>query len=116
MSKATTERERKSDFEVGYAKPPVATRFPKGKSGNPSGRPRNRSKTVDDLILQEVYRPIVVTEGGKRKKIKAIEAVLRGQMALAAKGNGPAQRAVIRLAQELEDRKLAEKKELLENA
>ena len=28
------------DYEVGYGRPPVATRFSKGQSGNPRGRPK----------------------------------------------------------------------------
>jgi len=28
------------DYAVGYGKPPVGTRFQKGQSGNPEGRPR----------------------------------------------------------------------------
>ena len=27
-----------NDYEVGYRKPPLATRFKKGQSGNPSGK------------------------------------------------------------------------------
>jgi len=27
---------KKKEYEIGYKKPPVATRFPKGVSGNPS--------------------------------------------------------------------------------
>jgi hypothetical protein len=30
----------KNDVEVGYGKPPKGTRFKKGQSGNPSGRPK----------------------------------------------------------------------------
>ena len=39
----------KNDYEVGYKKPPVATRFEKGQSGNPSGRPKRllRSSTPE---------------------------------------------------------------------
>ena len=29
-----------NNYEVGYRRPPVATRYPKGKSGNPKGRPK----------------------------------------------------------------------------
>jgi hypothetical protein len=106
--------EPKGKFEVGYAKPPVATRFKKGMSGNPSGRPRNRGKSVEDLILQETNRPIIINEGGKRKKVTVIEAVLRSHLASAIKGNGPNQRAVIRLAKEMEDRERALRDEALE--
>ena len=35
-------RDKKSDYEVGYGKPPRETRFVKGRSGNPRGRPRAR--------------------------------------------------------------------------
>jgi len=31
------------DYEMGYGKPPKSSRFAKGKSGNPSGRPKKPS-------------------------------------------------------------------------
>ena len=34
----------RSGYEVGYAKPPLATRFAPGRSGNPKGRPRGSKK------------------------------------------------------------------------
>jgi len=37
------------DYEVGYRKPPVATRFKKGASGNPSGR----RKKIPSRLTQE---------------------------------------------------------------
>jgi hypothetical protein len=40
------------DYDVGYGKPPVETRFQKGQSGNPEGRPRSPKKLV--TLLAEV--------------------------------------------------------------
>ena len=41
-----------TDYAVGYRKPPVETRFQKGQSGNPQGRPRGTKKLV--TLLGEV--------------------------------------------------------------
>ena len=41
-------------------------------------------------------------EGDKVTRIPALQAVLRSQIALAAKGNGPAQRAVVKTVQKIE--------------
>ena len=56
------------DYEVGYKKPPVHTRFQKGQSGNPRGRPRG-SKNLSTLLIEALDKLVVVTENGKRRKI-----------------------------------------------
>jgi hypothetical protein len=45
---------------------------------------------------------VPVRDGDKIVKMPAIQAVHRSQIALAAKGNGPAQRAVLRVVQAIE--------------
>ena len=40
------------DYAVGYGRPPLETRFQKGQTGNPEGRPRGTKKLV--TLLAEV--------------------------------------------------------------
>jgi uncharacterized protein DUF5681 len=95
--------------KVGYRLPPVHTRFQKGRSGNPGGRPRGTTaERAKALVLQEAYRPVTVRVGDKTHTLPAIQAVLRAQIALAAQGHGPAQRAVIAAVQAIE-REIAER-------
>jgi hypothetical protein len=84
------------DYKVGYRRPPSETRFRKGVSGNPGGRPRGMTAgRAKRLALQEAYRPITVREGDEVFTLPTLQALMRQQGRLAAKGNGPAQRAFI---------------------
>src|SRR5258708_24574573 len=88
---------------VGYGKPPVHTRFRKGKSGNPTGkRKHGEAERAEALIRQEVYRLLTVREGEAVRKMPALQAVIRSQIACAVKGSVAAQRAVVKLLQDRE--------------
>ena len=95
---------RQGGYAIGYGKPPVHTRFRKGQSGNPRGKavesPVRRAKA---LALAEAYRTVTVADRAGGVAMPAIQAVMRRQIALAMKGNGPAQRAVIAAVEEIED-------------
>jgi Family of unknown function (DUF5681) len=92
-----TSRKRKSvAYAVGYGKPPLHTRFRKGQSGNPGGRPRRiATERAKALALREAYRTVTVKEDGKALTLPAIQAILRSQIVLAAKGNVQAQRGIL---------------------
>ncbi len=67
--------DEKKDYEVGRGKPPLHTRFQKGKSGNPSGRPRGSKNTF--TLLREVANEMVfVSENGRRRKITKLHAAM----------------------------------------
>jgi hypothetical protein len=88
---------------VGYGKPPVHSRFRKGQSGNPTGKRKHReAERAEALIRQEVYRLLTVREGDAVKKMPALQAVIRSQIACAVKGNVAAQRAIVKLLQDRE--------------
>ena len=90
-------------YEVGYGKPPVRTRFRTGQSGNPGGRPRGMTAgRANALVLKEAYRLVRLREGETVIELPALQAILRAQVAGAAKGSGPAQRAVIEAVQTIE--------------
>jgi hypothetical protein len=92
----TARSTKSAPHQVGYRKPPPHAQFRKGQSGNPGGRPRRTaSERAKELVLREAYRAVTVKEGGRALALPAIQAILRSQIALAAKGNVQAQRAVL---------------------
>jgi hypothetical protein len=50
------------NYTVGFGKPPKASQFKPGRSGNPKGRPKGRP-TVEQLLLEEAARLVKVKVG-----------------------------------------------------
>jgi hypothetical protein len=86
-------------YEVGYGKPPVHTRFQKGQSGNPRGSSKTNTPIAwaRQLMLEEAYRVVEVKDGDRVLRMPAIAAIFRAQLAAGLQGNGPAQRAALRM-------------------
>ena len=80
----------KKEYEVGYGKPPVATRFKEGRSGNPNRRPPKKfaQELNPGKILQLVdNEEIVVKINGKRKSMPKAEIYFRQLFTKAIKGD-----------------------------
>ncbi len=102
LQKALAIRPGTTAYEVGYGKPPAATRFEAGKSGNPRGRPKgsaNKTKRpalneerMKSILLDEAYRTIKVNEGTGQISVPMAQAVIRSLAVNAVKGNQRAQR------------------------
>ena len=89
----------KKDYEVGYKKPPKATQFRKGQSGNPKGS--KKAERIDDLrIVTEAIldEPVDVREGGRVRTMTRLEAIIHAHGVNALQGKPKAVRTLLKLA------------------
>ena len=95
-----------SDNKVGKGKPPQATKFRPGQSGNPAGRPRKPAQTherngdISPFLLPELNREVTVTEAGVARTMTTEQLVVRQLVTIAARGNRLAGIAVLNLRSE----------------
>ena len=72
-------------YDVGYGKPPKSTRFKKGQTGNPKGRPKKKRNAIDlDKLLGQKVRTRV---NGREAEVDVVEAAMQGVIARALKGS-----------------------------
>jgi hypothetical protein len=90
----------------GHQRPPVASRFQKGRSGNPNGRPKG-SKNLATLIKEAAYDKIVVSRDGKKQRLSRIAAGLIQLSIKAAQGDTTAIQRLTDLVDEMEKRAAA---------
>ena len=94
---------RERDYPVGYGKPPEHTRFKKGRTGNPRGRPR-RAKNLATLLGAALDGKVTVTEHGRRRTITKREAMIAQLVNRSAQADLKAMAIVLGMMQEIERR------------
>lgn len=88
------------DYDVGYRKPPKHTRFRKGRSGNPSGRPKE-ARNLKTELEEELQELISVKEGGVPLIITKQRAMLKRLTAGAVQGDTKAATLLINMINRL---------------
>lgn len=86
--------DRNTDYDVGYGKPPKATQFKKGRSGNPKGRPKGALGLKTDLKA-ELNEKVTINENGKPRKLRKQQLLVKQLTNKALKGDI---RAITKLA------------------
>jgi Family of unknown function (DUF5681) len=95
--------EDKPEYAVGFGKPPRSTRFCKGQSGNPKGRPRG-SKNLATMMEKVLKEPVVISENGKRRRITKREALIKQLVNKAIAGDPRSIKLMLAELREIDDR------------
>lgn len=85
-----------ANYDVGYGKPPAHTRFQKGQSGNPQGRPKGKLNLVT-VLNRALNEKVTVVEHGKRHSITKLEAAFKQLVNKAVQGDPRAIQQVLSL-------------------
>src|SRR5690242_15291857 len=87
---------KSNNYSVGYGRPPLHSRFQKGRSGNPAGRRRyTESERGRQLLRQDANRKVTIREGDKAVQITALQAAVRSLFYAAVKGKASALKMVL---------------------
>ena len=89
------------DSPIGYKQPPVHSRFQKGQSGNPRGRPKKMPDFLEDAA-DILSAPVTGHTNGKEITLPAMQAMFRSLCRKALKGDKAALRRVVDLMLTLE--------------
>lgn len=77
--------------------PPVSTRFRKGQSGNPKGRPKKQLEKTASAFDVVIDRTLTIVQGGRPREVTVDEALQHKTYQDAIDGNRAARRQVLKM-------------------
>jgi hypothetical protein len=106
-----TEDDDSTQEIVGYRNPPHTSRFRKGQSGNPKGRPRGRRRELphEAVLGQEV----IIRENGRERRVTAAEAFILQLTKRGLDGDSAAARAAIDAIGDIRDPSAPYRREII---
>jgi hypothetical protein len=93
--------ESAGDYQVGYKKPPLHTRFKKGQIGNPRGQP---PQNLASLVNRALKQKIVFDIDGKKRRVSTGEAVIAQLVHCSTKADLRATKILLDLLKDFERR------------
>lgn len=102
MDKSDNQKQPEST-SVGYGNPPKHTRFRKGESGNPKGRPKG-TLNMATILARTLRERVVINENGQRRVVTKLEAAVKQLVNKAASGDLRALRHLADLVISAEER------------
>ena len=81
-------------YDVGYGRPPVHSRFQPGQSGNPAGRQKGQP-TPNEVFMREAARLVKIKRGDTVETITKHEAIIRRLYQSAMEGDIGAARLLL---------------------
>jgi hypothetical protein len=94
------------DYEIGFGKPPKATQYKKGQSGNPGGR-KPGSRSHSEIINKAMNEKVTVTVKGRQRTMTMMELAFTQQSKKAAEGDRHAMKLMMELLYQANDRDAA---------
>jgi hypothetical protein len=86
--------------QVGFRNPPTPSRFKKGRSGNPKGRPKAAAISDVAPLLESIFaEPMKIREGDRERIVSTLEATLHAQIERALDGKPKAIRSIFNRAE-----------------
>jgi Family of unknown function (DUF5681) len=95
--------------KIGYGRPPRHSRFVKGRSGNPGGRPRRprRARDLAAMVSKALDTPTFIIDDGKRRRATKREAIAAQLVDQSAQADLRATKLLIEILDKIEHKREA---------